>query len=202
MVRPVIARDRLLTSAGELFYAQGITATGVDQVVAAAGVSKPTLYAHFRSKSDLVAAVLERRHAQRVQNLKAWVEAASDDPRERLLAVFDWLAVFYRTEGVRGCAFLNAAAEVAQPETAAREVAGRAKRWMAQYLAELAAASGLADPVELGAQLLMVIDGASGSMVVNGGLAGQDKVEAAAQVAERARRIATALIEVADRGTR
>src|SRR5918994_925920 len=59
------ARDKLLGAASELFYADGIAATGVDDVVRAAGVSKPTLYAHFGSKAELVAAVLERCHAAR-----------------------------------------------------------------------------------------------------------------------------------------
>jgi len=63
-------------------------ATGVDAVVAAAGVSKPTLYAHFRSESELVAAVLERRHTRPTESLQAWVTARTDDPRQRPLAVF------------------------------------------------------------------------------------------------------------------
>ncbi len=91
----------------ELFYDRGINATGVDTVVAAAGVSKPTLYAHFRSKSELVVAVLERRHTRRTQSLQAWVTAQATDPRQGVLAVFDWLADFYPEEGRRGCAFLK-----------------------------------------------------------------------------------------------
>ena len=57
-----VTHARLLDTATELFYTEGIAATGVDKVVARAGVSKPTLYAHFGSKDELVAAVLERRH--------------------------------------------------------------------------------------------------------------------------------------------
>src|SRR6478735_4858575 len=99
------AKEKLLDSASDLFYEDGIAATGVDDVVRAAGVSKPTLYAHFGSKAELVAAVLARRHAARAGEL----EALEGGP----LAVFGWLADFYARDGARGCAFVNAAAELA-----------------------------------------------------------------------------------------
>ncbi len=160
------ARDRLLDTASDLFYDRGITATGVDAVVAAAGVSKPTLYAHFRSKSELVAAVLERRHSRRQASLQAWVTARTDDPRQRLLAVFDWLAEFWAGEGRRGCAFLNAAAEIPDPADPAREVIRRHKRWTRDYLARLGEQAGLRDPDRVGSQLLLLMDGASSRLVV------------------------------------
>ena len=185
------ARDRLLDTAAELFYGRGITATGVDAVVAAAGVSKPTLYAHFRSKSELVTAVLERRHARRQTSLPAWVTARTDDPRQRLLAVFDWLADFYAAEGRRGCAFLNAAAEIPDPADPARDVVGRHKRWTRDYLAELAAEAGLDDPGRIGSQLLLLIDGASSRLVV------ESDPAAGREIAGLARQAATVLIDAA-----
>jgi AcrR family transcriptional regulator len=167
-----ITHARLLDTADELFYAEGITATGVDRVVARAGVSKPTLYAHFRSKDELVAAVLERRHGKRVATLDAWVQAHADSPRERLLAVFDWLATWHASEGgKRGCAFVNAAAEVAGPGHPAREVARHHKRWMREYLAGLAAEAGFSDPLRLGSDLMLLVDGANARVTVDGDLA-------------------------------
>lgn len=180
-----------MDTAAELFYERGIAATGVDVVVAAAGVSKPTLYAHFGSKSELVAAVLQRRHSRRVASLQAWVAAAPAEPRERLLAVFDWLAEFYLAEGVRGCAFLNAAAETPEPGDPTREVARRHKCWTRDYLAGLAADAGLADPVRLGSELLLVVDGASSRMVVEGG------PDTAREIASQAHRVATVLVDAA-----
>ena len=172
---------RLLDAAAELFYSDGITATGVDKVVARSGVSKPTLYAHFGSKDELVAAVLERRHAERVATLDAWVRARSDSPRGRLLAVFDWLGKWHRSEGQRGCAFVNAAAEVANPANPAREVARRQKRWMREYLAGLAAEAGLPEPARLGADLMLLVDGANARVLVDGDL---DAAGAARRLAE------------------
>ena len=187
-----VTHARLLDTATELFYTEGIAATGVDKVVARAGVSKPTLYAHFRSKDELVAAVLERRHNERVATLDAWVRAHADRPRERLLAVFDWLATWHASGGgERGCAFVNAAAEVSGPGHPAREVARRHKRWMREYLAGLAAEAGFSDPNRLGSDLMLLVDGANARVTVDGDLA----------AASDARRLAAMIID-AYRGQR
>lgn len=193
------ARDRLLDTASDLFYRRGITATGVDTVVAAAGVSKPTLYAQFGSKDGLVAAVLAGRHTVRVASLRAWVDAASPDPRARLLAVFDWLGEFYLCDGARGCAFLNAAAEAPDADDPARQAAREHKQWTRQYLADLAAEAGLACASRLGSQLQLLIDGASARMVVDGGP--DDGAELAHEIAGQAREIAAIIIAAASSGT-
>ena len=179
------AHARLLDAATELFYSEGITATGVDKVVARSGVSKPTLYAHFGSKDELVAAVLERRHAERVATLDAWVRAHADSPHGRLLAVFDWLAKWHASEGARGCAFVNAAAEVADPANPAREVARHEKRWMREYVAGLAREAGLPEPARLGSDLMLLVDGANARVLVEGDL----------DAARDARRLAELLID-------
>jgi AcrR family transcriptional regulator len=189
----------LLETATELFYERGIGATGVDAVVAASGVSKPTLYAQFGSKSELVAAVLERRHVRRVASLQAALAARAEDPRGRLLAVFDWLADWYVTEGSRGCAFLNAAAELPDPADPGREVARRQKRWTRDYLAGLARQAGLADPERLGSQLLLLMDGASSRIAVEGAPGAVEEV--ARQAAGDAKAAAALLLTVAAQAT-
>ena len=176
---------RLLDAASELFYEEGFGPTAVDRIVERSGVSKPTLYVHFPSKDALLAATLERRHAERVSVLDAWVRAASSDPTEQLLAVFDWLAEWHETEGPRGCAFVNAVAELADPAHPAREVARRQKRWMRDYLAGLATAAGLAEPARLAGDLMLLVDGANARVLVEGDLA----------AAHDARRVAAVLIE-------
>ena len=153
------ARDKLLDAASELFYADGIGATGVDDVVRAAGVSKPTLYAHFGSKAELVAAVLERRHAARTAELGA----LDGGP----LAVFGWLADFYARDGARGCAFVNAAAELAHGGPG-RAAAAREKAWLRAELARRARDEGLRDPDRLASRLGLLIDGVAARVVVDG----------------------------------
>jgi AcrR family transcriptional regulator len=157
----------------------------------AGGVSKPTLYAQWRSKSGLVAAVLERRHTRRTGSLQAWVSPRRDDPRQRRLAVFDWLADFYIEEGRRECAFLNAATETPDPGDPARRVARRQNRLTQVLLAQLARDAGLVDPGRLGSQLLLLIDGASSRMVVEG------DSEMALEISEQARRVAAVVLDAA-----
>ncbi len=190
------AREKLLDAASTLFYERGIVATGVDTVVAAAGVSKPTLYAHFGSKSELVAAVLRRRHASHLATLPAWLGEAADDPLERLLAVFDWLADLHTRGAPRGCAFLNAAAETPDADHPAQEIIRRQKHWLVDYIAELAASAGLAHPARLGSQLLLLIDGASSRVLVE---AGADQAGQVAEIVTQARLAAEVLIAHAGR---
>jgi len=153
------AREKLLRSAAALFYADGIGGTSVDDVVAAAGVTKPTLYAHFGSKAALVAAVLDRRHAARKEEL----EALEGGP----LAVFEWLAGFYARDGARGCAFVNAAAELAHGGPG-RDAAVREKAWLRGELTRRCRAADLDDPDALASQLALLIDGVAARVVVDG----------------------------------
>lgn len=187
----ISTRDRLIETAAELFYGGGITATGVDAVVARSGVSKPTLYRHFGSKPGLVAAVLEDRHLRRRRAVTAYVEEHASAPRERLLAVFGWLGCWHAGEGRRGCAFLNAAAEMVLPDDPAREVIARHKRWMRDYLAQLAGEAGLIDAEALAYELMLLIDGANARVLA------EDDVGAAA----RARRVAQVLVAHAEPST-
>ena len=106
------AGQRLLDVAAEVFYAEGIRATGVDTLTERAGVSKPTLYSQFGSKENLVAAVLDQRRVRRQQAMAAYLGQVGGTGAARLLAVFDWLASGHSRDGFRGCPFTNAAVEL------------------------------------------------------------------------------------------
>src|SRR6266540_7429799 len=91
------ARDRILEAAYELFSRQGIRAVGIDAIIERSGVARMTLYRHFASKDDLVLAFLERREQRWTQDwLQAEVQRRSDDPAQRLLAVFDVFDEWFR----------------------------------------------------------------------------------------------------------
>lgn len=183
------SRARLLDTAADLFYAGGIKATGVDRIVAEAGVTKPTLYAHFSSKAGLVTAVLEERHRRQQASLEVHLAERRGTPVDRLLAVFDWLGAWHRTGGSRGCAFLNAAAELIGPVDPAWAVIAAHKRWLRDRLVSLATEAEVATPDELGEQLLMLVEGANARVLVEGDL----------DATVRARRAAEALIGAARR---
>lgn len=169
-MRTSVARDKLLSTASQLFYARGITATGVDTIVAESGVSKPTLYAHFRTKNDLVAAVLEDRHRQRRASLEAYLaERCELSAHDRLMSVFDWIADHQRGAGARGCPFVNASVELVRAEdTAARRVVRVHKRWFRGVLTELAAEAGAPDAAAIAAALHLLIEGANIRMLAEG----------------------------------
>jgi len=104
-------RDRLLDSATELFYSEGINKVGIDRVLEHAGVAKASLYATFGSKEELVRAYLEGRQVARRARIEGKM-ALHKAPREQLLAIFDALAETFATPGFRGCVFMLANAEL------------------------------------------------------------------------------------------
>src|SRR6266545_3180182 len=104
------ARDRILDTASELFYRDGYQAVGIDTIIARSGVAKMTLYRHFRSKDDLIAAYLERSNAE----FWAWLDgeiAAARSPRAKLIASFDATAKLASSVRCLGCTFQAAASE-------------------------------------------------------------------------------------------
>lgn len=108
------ARQKIMDAASRLFYAQGMTATGIDAVTAEAGVAKMSLYNNFASKAALVQAYLQDRHEEWLGLYRARLGEAST-PQERVLAVFDAYldhAGLAYDHGFRGCGLLNAAAEL------------------------------------------------------------------------------------------
>ncbi len=173
------ARDKLVETAERLFYADGITATGVDTVVREARVSKPTLYAHFGSKQELVAAALQARHERRAAALES---AAAEGG---LAAVFAQLGEWHGRTGARGCGFLNAAAELPDPACAPRAVIAAEKAWLQALLARLARDAGHADPATVASQLLLLLDGVAGRILVQGPRAAPAALADATAAAER-----------------
>lgn len=176
------ARSQLVSSAEEVFYNRGFAATRVETVAQEAGVSKPTLYAHFSGKSDLAATALRHRHDEAAAELAEWL-AGVEDPAARPVAVFSWLARRYETKGARGCAFLNAAAEVVDPEDPVRQAVLREKGWLRELLIALCAEAGTTAPERIASQLLLLIDGVAGRVVVEGPQAAARAVADAADAA-------------------
>src|SRR5215510_7649264 len=103
------ARSRLLATADQLFYDEGIHTVGIDRIIEQAGVAKATLYSAFGSKEGLIVAYLHGRLVRRQRRTERAL-AEVDDPRARILVVFDVLDAFFKEPGFRGCAFMNAMA--------------------------------------------------------------------------------------------
>ena len=164
-------RRRLLDAARELFYGGGICATGVSAVAERAGVTKMTLYAHFPSKDELVAAYLE-------DNDRRWREfleeklLGCEDPSGKLLTICDAYREYFTAREMRGCAFVNCAAEFPDPDHSARRVVRLHKAGIRERLRELAVEAGAEDPATLAERLFVVLEGA----YVTGALEGDSRV--------------------------
>ncbi|MCU4118700.1 TetR/AcrR family transcriptional regulator [Variovorax sp. N23] len=138
---PLSARDRILATAHDLFYRDGIRATGIDRLIAESGVTKVTFYRHFPSKNDLVRAFLDLRHARWM----AWFVDAlgrrgADMPAadgSSLLLLADVLQEWTEMPVFRGCAFINTVVEIADALPEAVEAARLHKQEMAEVIAEL-----------------------------------------------------------------
>jgi AcrR family transcriptional regulator len=153
-------RQRILDTASALFYERGVRAVGVDLVVADSGVAKTSLYRHFRTKDDLIVAFLERED---VEFWAQWDEVAArhaGDPAGEIEAHMRWIGKRLARANYRGCPQINVAAEFAEADHPAREVARRHMQAMRKRLAELARRLGAARPSELAAQLGVLVNGA------------------------------------------
>jgi AcrR family transcriptional regulator len=142
---PGAARERILDAAYELFSQQGIGAVGVDAIIARSGTAKMSLYRHFRCKEDLVLAFLQER-AERwtFQWLEAEILTRSDDPRARLLAIFDVFDGWFQLPSFEGCSFINVLLEH-RPHTPIHRAAADRLAEIRTVLERLAAEAGLAE---------------------------------------------------------
>jgi AcrR family transcriptional regulator len=140
---PRTGRERLIAAGVELFYRQGFGAVGVDQVVAAAGVTKSTFYKHFEGKDDLMLAAVRRRDEweslawdREVRNL------AGEDPVAQLRAMLDVLDLWFNDPQFRGCMFMNTAVEIPNPHDPVHKAAVAHKRNVRDHFRDLARAAG------------------------------------------------------------
>ena len=176
-----LARERLVREATRLFYQRGINAVGVDEIVARATVARMTLYNQFGSKDGLIAACLTEADTAYHEWFVNEVETRTSDPRERLRVVFDVLDGWFNSEQFRGCTFMNAAVELTDPVHPGHVPVLAHKRRTRAYLRELTAAAGLDAPDEAADTLMLLIEGATMTALVEGDMAAARKAGRAAE---------------------
>ncbi|CAN5525561.1 TetR/AcrR family transcriptional regulator [soil metagenome] len=136
-------RDRLVAAAVELFYRQGFSAVGVDQVIAKAGVTKTTFYKHFEGKDELMVAAVQRRDEwESVAWARAVQKVAGDDPSKQLLAMMDVLDLWFNDPEFHGCMFLNTAIEFPNPHDPVHQAAAAYKQRTRDHWRDLAKKAG------------------------------------------------------------
>ena len=153
-------RDELVAKALSAFYRTGFRATGMDRLAAETGVSKTSIYKHFRTKEELILAALRLRDEQFRNFRTRRLEALADTPRGQLLAIFDLLGEWFRQDGFRGCMFIKASAEYQEPEHPIHAQSAEHKRLLFVHVRKLAQAAGAPDPAALARALLLLEEGA------------------------------------------
>jgi AcrR family transcriptional regulator len=153
-------KERILETASALFYTQGVRAVGVDLVVAQAGIAKTSLYRHFRTKDDLIAAFLQREDEHFWQTWDRVTQSHVDDPLAELDAHCEWIGERVARLNYRGCPQINVAAEFPDHAHPARKVALTHKQQLRSRLKNIAVRLGAKRPDQLAGQLTLLINGA------------------------------------------
>ena len=154
------ARERILATANELFYREGVRAIGVDTVVERSGVSKTTLYRLFESKDALIAAFAAERDRLNWEWWDRIEEQHDDDPHALLEALLSEIARRIGGPAYRGCPFLNLATEFPDDNHPGRVAARANKEELRARLATVVAKLGAADPDRVASQIVLLINGA------------------------------------------
>ncbi|MHB1011245.1 MAG: TetR/AcrR family transcriptional regulator, partial [Propionibacteriaceae bacterium] len=152
-------RERIIDAATELFYAHGIRAVSAEKVIAQVGITKVTFYRHFPTKDELVVAYLERR-AQWERDAIAGARKAATEVPDVFRIVAEAIGAESCTPGFRGCPFINAAAEYADPHHPVRLVVDEHRRWFRQAIQDLLDEIAIPDSALVADELVMLRDGA------------------------------------------
>lgn len=152
-------QHRILTTAEALIYQNGIHATGMDLLVKTSGVARKSIYRHFENKDQVAAAALNARDVRWLAWFRQECDKA-DSPEARILRMFTVLKGWFTSEGYRGCAFINTAGEVGDPDDPIRRIAKHHKQKLFDYTLELAGQLDIEQPAALARQLLVLMEGA------------------------------------------
>ncbi len=153
-------RDELVQKALNAFYQNGFTATGMDMLVKETGISKTSMYKHFRTKEDLILAVLRLRDEQFRNWLYRRMEELANTPAQQLIAMFDALEEWFAEDGFKGCMFVKASSEFQDSNHPIHKQSADHKRMLETHVTALAQQAGFVDAALIARQLLLLKEGA------------------------------------------
>lgn len=154
------ASERILSTAQRLFYAHGIRAVGIDRLIAESRIAKMSFYRHFPSKQDLVRVFLETRHRQWLKSFAGWLKMVQGRKKPKPEQLIDALLLWYREPGFRGCAFINAVAEIGDSIPGVVEIARDHKTDVMRHIADWLRPSYANAAETIARQALIVLEGA------------------------------------------
>lgn len=152
-------REKILATAEQLIYQNGIHGTGMDLLVKTSGVARKSIYHYFANKDEVAAAALNARDVRWMAWFRAECDKA-DSPQARILNIFTVLKGWFESEGYRGCAFINTAGEVGDSNDPVRQIAKLHKQKLLDYTLELTEQLGIEHSSALARKLLILVEGA------------------------------------------
>lgn len=162
------AKERIIDAANRLFYAEGIRAVSVDAVAEMAGITKKTLYYHFRSKDDLIEAYLTARDQPNLVIYEKWFDETDGMLADKIEAIFLQLAQSARHPKWKGCGFLRTAAELTnKPGHPAMKVGAAHKKKLEALLSDKIKIAGIVDAAALARHIVLLLDGAFSTMLIH-----------------------------------
>lgn len=161
-------RQRILETADRLFYESGIRAVGIDRIIAEAEVAKMSLYKHFPSKDDLILAVLKYREEKVLEFFHSAMERHGKRTKDKLRAFFAALKDWFESPGFRGCAFQNAAVELADPAHAGTKFVREHKRRFGEFLTGLVEEALSKKAAKVAPAVTILVEGAIVTAVIQG----------------------------------
>jgi len=162
------ARQRILETADRLFYQEGVRAVGIDRIIAEANVAKMTLYTHFRSKDDLILAVLKHRERGVLEFFRSAMERHGKKTKNSLRAFFAALKEWFESSDFRGCAFQNAAVELADPAHPGTQFVRGHKQRFSEFLRGLVEEAVGKTAAKVASAVDLLVEGAVVTAVIQG----------------------------------
>ncbi len=160
-------RDHIIDSATRSFEQYGYHGSGINYIIAQAGIAKTTLYRHFKTKEALILAAIQKEDVKFRREMIDYVSARSESPREQLLLTFDFMDMCFKHEGFYGCIFISATSEFSDKNSMIFIEAAKHKHYMVQYFVKLAAEAGFAHPKEIAAKINVLHEGCVAVAQVN-----------------------------------
>ncbi|WP_118972932.1 TetR/AcrR family transcriptional regulator [Taibaiella koreensis] len=160
--RGQVVVDKILDTAERLFYLQGYSNTGINQVIEEADIAKASLYKHFETKADLLVAYVQRTHERWFSRLEATLNKVAD-PKDKLLALFDHHIERQEIRQYGGCPFIKANDEAGMSDSRVLAAIQQAKRHSKDLIKKLVAASGhkrILTDRELAEMIFIALEGA------------------------------------------
>ncbi|MFU1795780.1 TetR/AcrR family transcriptional regulator [Paenibacillus azoreducens] len=160
MEKKETAKERILRTASDLFYREGVRAVGIDRIIEESGVAKASFYRNFETKDDLVVAYLKQYYDVLMKPFDDAGKRHPENPVEQLYDLIESLGARVEMPGHRGCPFLNAAVEFPDPDHPSHEMVFKYHRETQRNISQIAERAGIRDPETLAAQLVMLFNGA------------------------------------------